>query len=335
MVSAGLVILVAAIALGLLAGLAGAGIVLARARRVDLPDERRLHTAPTPRGGGVGIPLASLLALPLVWDAPERRTVLLVLGWALANAVMGFVDDHHPLRSRVKFALQAAAAIAVVSLGLRLDVLEVPPLPALPLGVVAYPFSVLWLIWMANVFNFMDGMDALASVSGVIFFAALGALGSPALAALAASTGGGLVGFLRYNRPPARIFMGDSGALHTGALLGGLVIALAPRVPFAASALILGPFLWDATYTIVRRFLRGDPMLPHRTHLFQRLALAGWSHGRVRALYFGLALVAAAGGLALPRLGSVGQGAVLGVAALLGIALVGLTLRAEARAAPR
>lgn len=327
--------------LGIAAGLGGAAAMLAWARRgglpIDVPDARRLHQTPTPRGGGIGIPLAGLAAIPLA--AGVQKVWVIALVWALANGLMGGLDDYWPMRSRVKFAIQTGAAAAAVALGLRLDVLAVPPFPPIELGWVAYPFTVLWLVWMANVFNFMDGMDALAAGTGIVHcagFAVLAATaGAPGLAALAAAQGGALAGFLRYNAPPARIFMGDAGSLYCGAVLGGLAVALAPGVPFAAAILLLGTFVWDATYTIVRRLLRGDPMLPHRTHLFQRLALAGWSHARVRAVYFGLALAFAAGGLALPGVPAPAQAAILAAAAALAVGLLVVTRRQEARGSSR
>ncbi len=295
---------------GLGCGLGGAALMLRRGP-VDLPDARRLHQAPTPRGGGIGLPFAGLAALVLALAAGTADRNLAIAGvlfWALPNGVLGFLDDHRPLRSRVKLAWQVAFAVAAVLHGLRLDVLVLPPLePIVMPAAVAIPLSVLWLVWMANLYNFMDGLDALAGASGVIYLAvftfwATGDL--PAHALLAAAVGAALLGFLRYNRPPARIFMGDAGSLFVGGVLGALSIAVArpdaSAVPIAAPVLLMGAFVWDATYTIVRRLLRGDPMLPHRTHLYQRLAVAGWSHARVRGLYLVLGVLFAAAALALP-----------------------------------
>jgi UDP-GlcNAc:undecaprenyl-phosphate GlcNAc-1-phosphate transferase len=332
-------------ALGLAAGLAGAAFMLARARRgalpLDLPDGRRLHDTPTPRGGGVGLPLAGVAALPVVLlsGGLDRRLALAVLAWGLPNAVLGYVDDFRPMRSRVKLAIQLALALVAVSLGLRLDTLDVPPFAPVELGALAWPISALWLVWLANLYNFMDGMDALAAGSGALFLAGLGfwahTAGLPAHAALAACVGCALLGFLRYNYPPAEIFMGDAGSLFVGAVLGGLALSLAradtAAVPVAASTLLMGTFVWDATYTIARRALRGDPMLPHRTHLYQRLALAGWSHGRVRALYLGLALAALAAALALPGARPAAAALLLAAALAGGVGLVLLTRAVERR----
>jgi UDP-N-acetylmuramyl pentapeptide phosphotransferase/UDP-N-acetylglucosamine-1-phosphate transferase len=330
---------------GMLVGAAGAWWMLRRAQRgelpVDVPDERRLHSVPTPRGGGIGIPVAGLLAAVLAAVAvggDERLLVLLAAAFALANGAMGALDDYRPMRTPPKLAFQAVCAAAVVACGLRVEVIAVPPLGVLELGTLGGSvFSVLWLVWLANVFNFMDGMDALAAGCGTLFCAGLVgvALAGDAhgVAILALGLGGGLVGFLRYNAPPAKIFMGDGGSLFAGAALGGLALALAlPEgggAPIAVPALVMGPFVFDATFTVVRRLLRGDPMKPHRTHLYQRLALAGWSHGAVRALFFGLTAVCAASALALvhgPRW-SHGLWLALGLGGC--AALVALVARAE------
>jgi UDP-N-acetylmuramyl pentapeptide phosphotransferase/UDP-N-acetylglucosamine-1-phosphate transferase len=308
---------------GILSGGLAARWVLARGRAVvDLPDERRLHQAPTPRGGGIGIPVAGLAAVALAWDPSVR----LIAAWAAGNAILGWLDDRRSLPMRVKLGAQLLGATAVVLLGLRVDVVELPPWGPLPLGLAATPFTVLWLVWMTNVFNFMDGMDAFAAACGAVFFAALGAMaGTPALVALAAGSGGGLLGFLRYNTPPARIFMGDSGALFAGAALGGLCVAGA----FTPSVLVLLPFLFDTTFTLGRRLWRGDPLVAHRTHLYQRLVLAGWPQGRVRALYLGYVLACAAAALAWPALSGVARAACVGTGLGVGALMVWLTSRVE------
>lgn len=327
-------ILAAALLGGAGLGAAGAAFMLEYSRRggvpVDLPDARRLHTTPTPRGGGIGIPVAGVLAAGVAMAAASgtRLVAACMLVWALPNGLLGFIDDYRPLRSRIKFAVQLASASAAVALGLRLD-----QVGGVALGVGAWPISVLWLVWNANVFNFMDGMDGLAAGSGLCFFCGFGWWAASAeqsgLAVVAFALAGALLGFLRYNRPPARIFMGDAGSLFVGAALGALALAMARPdsggISIVASTLLMGSFVWDATYTITRRALRGDPMLPHRTHLYQRLATAGWSHDRVRALYLGLALLGAAAAALYPMAPS----AVIAIAAATAVGLVWITARAE------
>jgi UDP-N-acetylmuramyl pentapeptide phosphotransferase/UDP-N-acetylglucosamine-1-phosphate transferase len=344
-------LLAASAIVGLAAGLAGAAWVIARAERgkipVDVPDPRRLHTTPTPRGGGIGAAFAGLLCLPFVFlagGAGRDTALVLVLVWALPNGLMGAIDDYRPMRSRVKFAIQVAAALAAVALGLRLDTISLPPLGAVDLPAAAsWPLTVIWLVWVANVYNFMDGMDALAAGTGLVYFAAFAFVaadaGAIAPAAVAIALAGGLGGFLRHNRPPARVFMGDGGSLFLGAALGGFSVALTKAslggYPIAASVILMGTFVWDATYTIAWRLVYREPMLPHRTHLFQRLVGAGWTHPQVRALYLGLAIVLAAAALALPRVGATAQAILVGGSLLLAISITLITRRAERQARAR
>ncbi len=315
-------LLLVATTVGALLGLGGAALMLSRAGcgriTVDEPDARRLHTTPTPRGGGLGIVvagllaslLASLVALCLAPSSADARLVAIVVwAWALPNGLLGILDDRRPLPARAKLTVQVAAALCATGLGLRLDLLALPPFPALALPVaLAWFASVVWLIWIANGFNFMDGMDALAAPSGALFASGLTLLALaanlPLLAITTACTGGALLGFLRYNWPPARIFMGDGGSLFAGALFGGSALALATpaagSMPLAAPLLLLGPFIWDTTFTLLRRAVRREPLMTaHRTHLYQRLVLAGWPQSRVRALYLLLALAGLAAALAL------------------------------------
>lgn len=316
-----------------------------RFTRIDVPDARRLHKTPTPRGGGLAMPFAvSLAAVGFHFLTGSKRSdvLLAVLAFALPNGILGVVDDYHPLKSRWKFGIQILLAIGFVLLVGKVTHLDGAPNGSLPLGLFAAPFTVLWLVWSTNVYNFMDGMDGLAAGSGLLFFATLAALGwgAPAAFWVAVFGAAACLGFLVVNSPPAKIFMGDGGALFVGSLLGALavLVSLAPSaaieaplaaaaavgygkatgffgaivgdappaplrsaaVPFVAAALAQGSFLWDATYTLFARIVRREDWLhPHKRHLFQRLATAGWSHARVRRLYTGLGLTGSAAALAV------------------------------------
>jgi UDP-N-acetylmuramyl pentapeptide phosphotransferase/UDP-N-acetylglucosamine-1-phosphate transferase len=330
-----------AVVIGVLGGLAGASAMLARARRggtpIDAPDERRLHQRPTPRGGGVGIAFATFATTPLAMHDGDSRTVALIVAWASLNGLIGIVDDYRPIRQRYKLVAQLAGAVLVVAAGLRLDVLVVPPLGNLDLGAAGVVFSVLWLVWLANVFNFMDGMDALAAGCGILMFATLAALGYAAGGAGPAiflvTIAGGLAGFLPFNLPPARIFMGDGASLFCGAALGGAALAIArtggERSSITAAALVAGPFVWDATFTFVRRVLRGEPIRSHRTHLFQRLAVAGWTHARVRGIYLAATLLGAAAAIASAWGETTLQATALAVALVAAVALAATARQVE------
>ncbi|KAB2910067.1 MAG: glycosyltransferase family 4 protein [Kofleriaceae bacterium] len=304
------VVAAAAAGLGLLAGAGGGAFMVARGRPLDMPDGRRLHKRPTPRGGGVGIALAGVVVMPiavgLAGHVETRMVLTLVLAWALPNAFMGMIDDHRPLPVTGKLMAQIAMATLAATMGLCIDRIALPPFGEIALGWAAIPCSVLWLVWIANVFNFMDGMDALAAECGAIFYGGLAMLallsGAAGLGVLAVGIAAALLGFLRYNRPPARVFMGDVGSLFSGAAMGGIALALVSSgasVPFLAAAVMLSSFVFDATFTVVRRAARGLALRPHRTHFYQRLVLAGWPQHRVRALYIALTSASVATGLVI------------------------------------
>lgn len=306
---------------GLAAGWLGGVIMARRGRaRTDLPDARRLHDQPTARGGGIGIIIAGLFALPFAqWLGGDTEAALIgvaLLAWAVPNGFIGLADDYVPLGAWPKLGMQLAAATTAVAFGLRLECLHLAPLPPLDLGIAAYPLSVVGLVWVANVFNFMDGSDGLAAGCGAVMFAALAALGLLAggagTAVLAAGVGAGCAGFFAINKPRARIFMGDGGSLFAGACLGAGAVLLTRSgldQPVSTSLIATAPFWFDATYTLLGRARRRAPLLEaHRQHLYQRLITAGLSSWRVLGLYVGMSL--GCGGLAVgfPHMPPIGQG---------------------------
>ena len=246
--------------------------VLRRAGRLGLiavPGERSSHVQPTPAGGGLGIVLgvsagallSSLLPLPL-------------LAAALLLALIGLCDDIRPLPARLRLAVQAAVC-AVPLYGFA---------PDLPWVGVA----VLWVaaLWWVNLFNFMDGIDGLAGMQAVFMSAAAGLLlagqaDSGAIVGLLQSVAAAAAGFLLYNRPPARIFMGDVGSTFLGFILLA-VAALSVRsgaLPWQTWPLLGALFITDATITLLRRVLRGERWYQaHRSHAYQRLARRAGSH---------------------------------------------------------
>lgn len=244
---------------------------------LDLPNARSSHTAPTPRGGGVAIVLATLAALPVLAAAGSLPWAAL---WALAGAggfvaLVGFLDDHGHIAARWRLLAHfAAAAWALAWLG------GVPPLSLFgsefDLGWLGAALAAVYLVWLLNLYNFMDGIDGIASVEAIavgVGGALLYALtGHPGLAmaplVLAAAAGG----FLLWNFPPARIFMGDAGSGFLGIVLGVLSLQAAWQAPqlLWSWVILLGVFVVDATLTLLRRLLRGEKVYEaHRSHAYQ------------------------------------------------------------------
>lgn len=262
---------------------------------LDQPGQRRSHTLPTPRGGGIGIVLACLVALPGAlscvpgtWSAWTIASLELAL---LLVAAIGWWDDHRPLRQWPRLGVQLAAT------GLFSGAL----LAEAGLAWGWLPLLVLAGGWSVNLHNFMDGIDALLAQQGIVVAVGIGCLaasvGQPALAGAGFSAAAACLGFWLYNRPPARIFMGDVGSGSVGLLLFALSAMLWRVEPALLwPALILSSsFVADASLTLLNRFLRGRRWYaPHREHLYQWLVRSGRTHQRAAAWYLVWNLLVAA-----------------------------------------
>ncbi|WP_207886329.1 glycosyltransferase family 4 protein [Pseudomonas sp. 30_B] len=244
---------------------------------IDVPNARSSHTIPTPRGGGVSIVVSFLLALPLaaVFGSAGWPVVLALLGAGAGIALLGFLDDHGHIAARWRLLGHfSGTAWALFWLGglPSLSVLGVE----LDLGWAGYLLAALYLVWLLNLYNFMDGIDGIASieaicvcVGGALLYALSGHVHDAALPLLLAAA---VAGFLFWNFPPARIFMGDAGSGFLGIVLGilSLQAAWVESQLFWSWLILLGVFIVDATFTLLRRLLRGDKVYEaHRSHAYQ------------------------------------------------------------------
>ena len=263
----------------------GALLRLLAARRIlDHPNARSSHARATPRGGGIAVVAVTLAGwgLAAALGAAAWSLVAPLAVGGLALAAVSWADDLRGLAPLPRFAAQAAAVAAALAM-VPLGPLFPGPLPQW----LAYAGAGLAWLWFVNLFNFMDGIDGLAGTEAVQV--ALGAAlvagllgladGSVWLAALLVGSG---LGFLAWNRPPAKIFLGDVGSVPLGFLLAWLLLWLAANGAWAAAVILPAYFLADATLTLLRRALRGArPWQAHREHFYQRAVQAGASHGRV------------------------------------------------------
>jgi len=259
-------------------------------RLLDQPNERSLHLTPTPRTGGLSI-LGSLLVGVVVYHlvllhGKDSVTNLWFIGAAAVIGVVSFWDDRANLPPGVRFGVHCLTAIAtVLGTGLAITEISFPLLGSYSLGLIGVPLAILFLIWMTNLYNFMDGMDGFAGGMTVLGFGFLGYMalkgGQPGLAVLSFLIVGATGGFLIYNMPPARIFMGDVGSAPLGFLAGVLSLkgVQEQAVDFWVPLLLFSPFIVDATTTLLQRLFRGEKVWQaHREHYYQRLVLSGWSH---------------------------------------------------------
>ena len=271
---------------------------------VDTPNARSSHTRSTPRGGGLAIVciVAVVAALVVVLRPEAWQAVAGAVLPALAIAAVSWADDLGSLRNRTRFAVHLAAAVAATAMLGPVTTVDLGSLGMLRFGGMAWPLTLLWIVGLTNAFNFMDGTDGIAGITaaaaGAGIAAAAAACGAGAVAMIAAALGGSAIGFLTLNWPPARIFMGDVGSAFCGFMLAVLPLALpadcrAEALPVAAVA--LWPFILDTAFTFTRRLCRGENVFQaHRSHLYQRLVIAGWSHKAVACLYGGIAACGAA-----------------------------------------
>lgn len=244
---------------------------------MDIPNARSSHSVPTPRGGGVAIVLSFLLALPLAaaLGAIEWSSAWALLGAGAWVALIGFLDDHGHIAARWRLLAHFIGAIwALAWLG-GLAPLSVFAM-TFDLGWFGHVLAALYLVWLLNLYNFMDGIDGIASVEAisVCVGAALlyAMLGNIQAAMVPLMLGVACCGFLYWNFPPAKIFMGDAGSGFLGIALGVMSLQAAWTAPHLLWCwlILLGVFIVDATWTLIRRLLRGDKVYEaHRSHGYQ------------------------------------------------------------------
>ena len=295
---------------------------------LDHPNERSLHARPVPRLGGVAVMTG--LAVAAAWIGYLPAWLLL----ALALAAVSFVDDAKGLHVLARLACHAGAAVAMIAF---LPITLAWPLAAL---------FVLGTVWMTNLYNFMDGSDGLAGGMALVGFACYGVAawtgGERELGLVSFSTAAAALGFLVFNWPPARMFLGDSGSIPLG-FLAAVIGLVGWRVhalwPWWFPAVVFSPFAVDATVTLARRAARREPVWrAHREHYYQRLVQLGWGHRRTAIAEYALMLACAALALALREASTRAQLAglaALGAAYVVLMLLVDRAWRARMRGAAR
>lgn len=269
-----ILVIIAALASGLLTYLIK-NYALAKSL-MDIPNERSSHTIPIPRGGGVAFVIVFLFLLPFLywWQLIPEFVLWGLWGAGVIIAIIGFLDDHGHIAARWRLLAHFIAAIwllywfsgfpNLIILGINLP------------SVITSILAVFYLVWLLNLYNFMDGIDGIASVEAIcvclsgalLYYVAGYSLISYTALILAAV----VAGFLYWNFPPAKIFMGDAGSGFLGIILGGLSIQAAwiSSQLFWAWLILLGVFIVDATWTLVHRLLCKEKVYEaHRSHTYQ------------------------------------------------------------------
>src|SRR6056297_300510 len=279
-----------------------------RKKIVDVPISRSSHTRITPRGGGAGFVIVSLIALLglLIFYAisdPVINNGIFLFAALIGISLLGWFDDMGSLLKRVRFTVQIICGLTVL-LGIEsLVTFYIPLIVTVQAGIVGTLLGLIWIAGTTNIYNFMDGVDGIASIQGVVAAFSWAALGwiieFELLVIMNAVLLATLLAFLRFNWPPASLFMGDVGSVFLGfwfASMPFLAASYASDMMIGDTiwfgAFVLWPFLFDGSFTIARRYKKGENILDaHRSHLYQRLNIAGYSHKHITILYACFAVI--------------------------------------------
>jgi len=297
---------------------AGLTYVMARfVRFMDLPNARSSHSHPVPKAGGIAIVATFVVGSLVIYSYADVARIDDRYFWgyvasAVLLAVVSLVDDILHRTFVAKILAQVLCAGVVLASGVVIDRLAVPYWGELTLGPAGYALTFLWILGLTNTYNFMDGLDGLAAGVAVIAAAFLCAIAFQQKSVFVYVSSyvllAGAAGFLVFNLPPARIFMGDVGSAFLGFTFATLAVIGASldlgRLSFYIVPLLLFHFVFDTVFTFFRRLLRGEKVyVGHRTHLYQLLNRLGYSHRAVSLFQYAVTILqgmAAFASLGLP-----------------------------------
>ncbi len=279
---------------------------------LDIPSERSSHVRPKPRFGGIAIVTAFFVTFAwLCFADPSLRGFLPMAGGCAILFLVGLLDDWRGLGVGARLVAQGgAAAIAIVS-GVVIDQATLPGVGTISLGWFAVPLTALIFVTSINFYNFIDGIDGLAAGSAFIscaFLALVASIvGQPSFVVVFLAVAGAALGFLQYNFPPSRLFMGDGGSTFFGYVFAYLAVSgnrATPEIPLFVPVLLLSSLYLDAGLTVVNRLVRREKLFqPHRTHYYQRLLQIGLNHKQVTLLEYLVTLLLGASALIYLRAG--------------------------------
>ena len=244
-------------------------------------NERSSHKTPTPRGGGYAFVVITSL-FSLIWlyfkDNLEHHTYITTLTLSgMCIAYLGWLDDRYNISAKLRFSCQ------LIAVGLCVYTLPSVFSEFMPLYAEKALITLAW-VWFINLYNFMDGIDGIAAVQAT-FMALLMSIFMPSIAPILLVLSGAVMGILRFNWHPARVFMGDVGSTYLGFILAGFMfysLTLNLVAGFWTSLIISSIFILDATFTLIKRLIKGKaPWQAHKEHFYQRATSMGMSHSQV------------------------------------------------------
>jgi UDP-GlcNAc:undecaprenyl-phosphate GlcNAc-1-phosphate transferase len=280
-------------------------LMLTRVRIMDVPNERSSHQSATPKSGGISIVCTFVLGIAAIFLVADKTQIAQHYLWgfiisAVAIAAISLYDDITQRSFAVKLATQLIAVFIVLAFGLVIDQVALPFLGLVSLGWIAYPLSFLWILGLTNAVNFMDGLDGLiggiAVIASAFFCYITFSQGSTFVYITSYTLLAGSLGFLIYNFPPARIFMGDVGSAFLGFVFAVLAIIAArydrSHTSFMVMPLLLFNVIYDTFFTFMRRLIQGQTVhLAHRTHLYQLFNRLGYSHRAVSLYHYAVCIL--------------------------------------------
>lgn len=280
-------------------------LLVRRLRIFDIPNERSSHSFPIPKGGGLAIVVGFLLGVSLIQIigniVPLRTQYFRGFLFSLfLIASVSFYDDIRHRGFRAKLGVQLVSILIAMAAGNTIDLVHLAWFGEVQSLILLYPLTLIWLLGLTNAYNFMDGLDGIAASTAVVasvFFSYIAFQeGSHFAYLVSLALGAATLGFLVFNWPPAKIFMGDVGSAFLGFAFATLAI-IAARYDLGHTSLFVMPlllfhFIFDSLFTLIRRLMNGDNVFQgHRTHLYQLLNRLGCSHKAVTLIYAGLAVL--------------------------------------------
>ena len=280
-------------------------------RILDHSNHRSSHDGAIPKCGGISIVITFLVGMIFIVNFSEKELIQqqYIVGFifsAVLIAIISFVDDIKEKSALFKLITHIFAVVVVLSTGIVIDTLSMPWADKMPLGWVGFVISFFWILGLTNAYNFMDGIDGLvastASIAGLFFMVISYYDGSSFVYITGYTIIAGSIGFLVYNAPPAKIFMGDVGSAFLGFVFATLAIIAArydeSRTSFLVMPMLLFHFIFDTLFTFCRRLLSGkNPLKAHRTHLYQIRVRSGHSHLEVTLMLSCMAFLQGLGAL--------------------------------------
>jgi len=278
--------------------------IIRRARIIDTPNHRSSHTTPTPTAGGLAIVTTFFLGMTIIFFVAEETMITqkFFLGFTFSSlliAGMSYYDDYRQKPLTLRFITQIIAIIVVISFGIVITRIDLSFTASTNLGFWGYLITFIWILGLTNAYNFMDGLNGMAGGNAVITSLFLGIIsysqGSNFTYIVCYTISAGTLGFLIFNFPKGRLFMGDVGSTFLGFTFATLAIISSlydnAHTSLLVIPLLLFHFIYDTFFTFLRRLIAGENVFQaHRTHLYQLLNRLGFSHTKVTLFYCAMAI---------------------------------------------